>query len=220
LTVVEVEPHTLVSPDVPELANQWIEQLRAAAPGDGEALVVRLRVSAGTPLGQSLDMALAEAGILQRAASDTASGAVQIGAAYRQQILEKHGITQPGPPSPELLESTVAAAEAVFVEASLSQLEQVVAALSSDPTRALELAAETKLAVALPPRDTAEGEGESGSGAGTTSMKSRNFSQRLNAGMFRLEKRDGGASAPPTATPTAQTTTPVRVLILVEHVGK
>jgi anti-sigma factor RsiW len=205
----------VVAPSEPTLAEQLVAQLRSAVPGEGEALVVRLRVSAKTPLGQSLDMALAEAGIFQRPASDTASGAVQVGAAYRQQVLQSLGVTQPGPPSPELI------SEAVFVEASLSQLEQVVAALSSEPSRALQLAAETKLAVALPTGSTGEGEGEDGHG-GQSAGKGRNFSQRLNAGMFRLAKRDPANVQPAAVQPAAATLpqSPIRVLILVEQVDQ
>lgn len=210
--------NVVVAPNLPTLAEQLVAQLRSAVPGEGEAVVVRLRVSSKMPLGQSLDMALAEAGILQRPASDTASGAVQVGAAYRDQILKKLGITQPGPPSEDLLASTVEAAEAVFVEASLGQLEQVVAALSSEPQRALELAAETKLAVALPPGDNT-GEGEGNSATGQSAGKGRNFSQRLNAGMFRLEKRSASAARAAAENVAAVSTqTPVRVLILVEQV--
>ena len=213
-----LDPNNLITPPVAPLADQIIAQLRSAVPGEGEAVVLRLRVSNKAPLGQSLDMALAEAGIFQRPASDTASGAVQVGAAYRNQVLQQYGITQPGAPSEELMAATVAAAEAVFVEASLAQLEQAIAALSSDPTRSLELAAEAKLAIAMPTRSTAEGEGESGSAAGTAA-KAQPFSQRLNAGMFRLTKRDTVENSPVVANASAiGTQGPVRVLILVEHV--
>jgi anti-sigma factor RsiW len=203
----------------PTLADQLIAQLRSAVPGEGEAVVVRLRVSSKAPLGQSLDMALAEAGILQRSAADTASGAVQVGAAYRQQILEKLGVTQPGPPSPELLDTTVEAAEAVFVEASLTQLEQVIASLSSEPSRALQLAAETKLVVALPEIEPGTAEGEAGSANDKAAGKGRNFSQRLNAGMFRLQKRELATPQPAAVNAAADVPkAPVRVLILVEQV--
>jgi hypothetical protein len=212
-----VDPSNLITPAVTPLADQIIAQLRSAVPGEGEAVVLRLRVSNKTPLGQSLDMALAEAGIFQRPASDTASGAVQVGAAYRNQILQQHGITQPGPPSPELLSSTVAAAEAVFVEASLAQLEQALAALSSDPARSLELAAETKLAIAMPIRNPGEGEGESGSAS--AAAQARAFCQRLNAGMFRLMKRDSASNTPVVGNAsTVGAQGPLRVLILVEHI--
>jgi hypothetical protein len=212
-----LEPNNLITAPVAPLADQIIAQLRSAVPGEGEAVVLRLRVSNKAPLGQSLDMALAEAGIIQRPASDTASGAVQVGAAYRNQVLQQYGIA-PGPPSEELMAATVAAAEAVFVEASLAQLEQAIAALSSDPARSLELAAEAKLAVAMPIRSTAEGEGESGSAA-STAAKAQPFSQRLNAGMFRLTKRDTVEGSPIVANAsTVGPQGPVRVLILVEHV--
>jgi len=212
-----LDPTSLITPAVVPLADQIIAQLRSAVPGEGEAVVLRLRVSNKTPLGKSLDMALAEAGILQRPASDTASGAVQVGAAYRNQFLQQHGITQPGPPSEELLGATVAAAEAVFVEASLTQLEQALAALSSDPGRSLELAAETRLAVAMPARNTSGGEGESGSDSAAAQAQA--FCQRLNAGMFRLMKRDGTSSTPVVgnASPIGAQG-PMRVLILVEHI--
>jgi hypothetical protein len=186
-------------PQGPTLAERLIADLHRAAPAEGEAVVVRLQVSQSAPLGQSLEMALAEAGIMQLPAFDTGSGAIQLGAAYRQQV------------QAAAAENLVAASGALFVSAPLEQLEEALKSLAADEQRNLQLAAEMKLALTdLPP--STGGEAEHGSAS-----TNQPFSQTLNAGMFKLEKRVAhAANAAPPATIDRQRS--VKILILIEQV--
>ncbi|HEX5102642.1 MAG TPA: zf-HC2 domain-containing protein [Pirellulaceae bacterium] len=191
-----------IPPTVPSPAELLIAQLRQAAPTQDEAVVIRLRVPKNSPLGPSLDVALAEAGIRQRPAFDLTSGAIELGAAYRKQVQQK--------PANDL----VAVSDALFLNAPLSQIEEALAAIAGADDRALRLAAETRLALADLPKPQEGPEGEPGSeNAGGP------FSQRLNAGMFRLEKRESAAAWPTDVVPAAlnpQQT--VKLLILIEQV--
>jgi hypothetical protein len=177
--------------------------------------VLRLRVPKGTQLGQSLDVALAEAGITHRPPTDITTSAIGVGFAYRKQLADKYGGTKPGVPNPALLESTSAASEAIFVESSLGQLEEALAAIAADGQRQFDLTPESRLAAAsLPKPEGAEGE------AGSEN-RGQPLAQRLNAGMFRLEKRDPAAACPVAGTPpTHDPAQPVKVLILVEQVDQ
>jgi anti-sigma factor RsiW len=188
----------VVAPYSPE---RLIEDLYRAAPAEGEAVVLRLQVPKNAPLGQMLDVALAEAGLAQRPAFDVGSGAIQLGAAFRQQFGAK-------PP-----EETVAVSDALYVDASLEQIETALKALAADGERKLHLVTETRLALAkLPPIDGAEGEPGSASIAGP-------FCQRLNAGMFKLAKQAAAAvTEPGAAPPKVDRTRSVKILLLIEPV--
>lgn len=207
-TPEQLDPTSVAQADAPP-AERLIAQLYSAAPAEGEAVVLRLRVPKNAPLGQSLDAALAEAGIGFRSPTDVHTGAIQIGATYRKQIAQKHGAIQPGAENPAL----VGISDAVFVEASLADMEAALIALAADPKRKLDLAAEAKVAVAPPPTtgDPAESEPE-----GTNNGQP--FAQRLNAGMYRLEKRDATPPTAAAAPPKVDRQRPVRILILVEQV--
>ena len=207
----DLDPTGIASADGPTGAQSLIEKLRQAAPDKGEAVVLRVRVPKGTPLGQTFDVALAEAGIAQRPPTDTTTHAIGVGYAYRKQLADKFGGNQPGAPNPALRDATSAVSEAIFVEASLEQIEAALAALASDDQRQIDLAAEARLAAADLPKPPDSAEGEAGS-----ENRNQPLAQRLNAGMFRLEKRSAappGAASPPTLDPKQ----PVKVLILVEQ---
>jgi hypothetical protein len=184
----------------PYSPERLIEDLYRAAPAEGEAVVLRLQVPKNAPLGQVLDVALAEAGLAQRPAFDVGSGAIQLGAAFRQQFGTR-------PP-----EETVAVSDALYVDASLEQIESALKALAADGERKLHLAAETRLALTkLPKVEGAEGEPGSASIAGP-------FCQRLNAGMFKLAKQ-AAAVVEPVKTPAAvDRTRSVKILLLIEQV--
>jgi len=184
----------------PTLAERLIAELHQAAPAAGEAAVVRLRVPKNAPLGQLLEMAFAEAGITSRPAFDTQSGAIQFGAAYRQQLQDN---------APDEL---IAVSSALYINASLEQVESALAALAADGQRQLELAAEAKLALADLPKPS-EAVGEDGS-----EQTNQPFIQVLNAGMFKLAKRAAAAVNPAAVPATLDRKQPVRILILVEQV--
>ena len=183
----------------PTLAERLIADLHRAVPAQGQAAVVRLRVPKNAPLGPLLETAFAEAGIMSRPSFDTESGAIQFGAAYRQQLQGK---------TPDEL---IAVTSALYINASLEQIEQALAALAADNQRQLELAAETKLALADLPKPS-EAVGEPGS-----EQTGQAFTQVLNAGMFRLAKRAADTVSPAAIPATLDRKQSVRILILVEH---
>lgn len=189
------------APQEPTLAERLINDLHRFAPAEGEAAVVRLRVPKNAPLGQLLESAFAEAGIMSRPSFDTGSNAIQIGAAYRQQLQNQSA------------EELIAVSNALYINASLEQVEQALAALAADNQRPLELAAETKLALADLPKPPPGAEGEAGS-----EQTNQPFTQVLNAGMFKLVKRAASAVSPATVPATIDRKQSVRILILVEQV--
>lgn len=210
---------------------------------DDEVIVLRLRVPTNQPVNAAIDAALAQVGLSERSAADVSTGAMQVGAVYRQQLSEKFGPTQPGTPNLALNEATIAAADALFVEASWEKLERAIAALAEQPSgtpTGLEISpllsvAAASLAVGANAKAEAEGEGEGANrpATGATAVNSAataasDYVQRLNAGMFRLEKAASKAISSASATPETATTVSsyvkpdgkrkVRVLILVEPV--
>ncbi|MEX2176860.1 MAG: hypothetical protein WD872_21010 [Pirellulaceae bacterium] len=205
------------APEEPTAAERALAQLRQAIPQEGAAVVLRLRVGPG----QTVSQALAAAGITERPPTDLSTEAMQIGAAYRSQLAEKFGGVTPGVPNLALDEGTIAATDALFVEAAWESLEQAVASLAESPEHALELSPLMHVAISsIQGADDAEGEGE----AATTAAKkaaAANYAQRLNAGMFRLEKAVTPVAA---STSSSATTIPgtqrVKVLLLIEHVAK
>jgi hypothetical protein len=185
---------------VGNIPDQVLQSLADVLPAQGEAIVLRLHVNKDAPLAAALDAALAKAGI-GSLASDISTGAAQWQDAYRQALESKYGSTG----NAELLNSTVAAAEAVFVEAPLAQLDGVINDLTTAVKQPLAMSAVTKLAL----NDTGEGE---------FSAKEP-FAQKLNASLFRLEKKlaqaaNVAAMPPPAGKAKPQQT--VRVLILFE----
>jgi hypothetical protein len=184
----------------PYSPERLIEDLYRAAPGEGEAVVLRLQVPKNAPLGQVLDVALAEAGLAQRPAFDVGSGAIQLGAAFRQKLGTK-------PP-----EELVAVSDALYVDASLEKIEQALKIIAADGERKLSLAAETRLALAELPK-VEGGEGEPGSAS-----IGQAFCQRLNAGMFKLAKQAAAAVEPVKTPAEVDRTRSVKILLLIEQV--
>jgi hypothetical protein len=184
-----------------------VAALHSAIPGEGQAAVLRLRL----PPGVSVEQALVAAGLGVQGA-DANTGAGEFGAAYRRELARKLGSET------ALAEATVAAAEALFVEAPLSHLEQALTSLASDPARPCELLAEARLAFALPKQGDNEAVGERPPSEVKGPAPGQPFVQHLPASMFRLEKQGASAAAhPSTAVLSGQQL--VRVLILVEHVS-
>jgi len=182
--------------------DRMLAALHAAVPGDGQATVLRLRL----PPGSQLEAAIAAAGLGLREANAN-TGASEFGAAYRAHLQTLGS------------EETVAAAQAVFVEATLAHLEKLVTALASDPALTCELRAEAQLAFSLPkPTDIdPDGVGEARPGVKAVPPPGQPFVQYLPAGLFRLQKlaADAAAAEPVHAKPAAERV--VRVLILIEQ---
>jgi hypothetical protein len=190
------------------IKDQFLAALVATAPSDSEAVVLRVRVGKDVRLSEALDAALNKVGI-SPLASDASSAAVPWQESYRRLLETKYGSTAGGP-NEKLLTSTVAAAEALFIEAPLERVDAALAALSETVKQPLAINAEGKLVLARGP-NTEKGEGEF--------AVSQPFAQRLNAGLFRLEKKLADAATAAVSSPTASAMKPqqlVRVLILVE----
>ena len=197
-------------------SNDFLNSLRSVIPGEGEAVVLRLRVSKDVPLAEALDAALGKAGIAALAATSP-TGASDLALMYRRALEAKYGRAEPGAENKALLDATVAAAQAVFVEAPLDRLEGILGELAAGIKQPLELRAEGKLAFVVP--EKAEGEPGSANPLAQLPAAGQAFAQRLNAEFFRLEKKLADAANAVTAAPSATSPNPqqrVRVLILVE----
>jgi hypothetical protein len=195
-------------------SDQFLQSLYNAVPAEGEAVVLRLRVSNDVPLADALNAALKKAG-LQPLAANSPTGAAAIAAAYAKALEAKYGPTQ-GTENKALLEATVAAAQALFVEAPLENLEAVLRELASGLKQPLQLNAQGKLAFA--PEKIEQAEGEPGSAA-VTAIAGKAFAQQLDAARFRLEKKLADAATTAANTSSAAAPNPkqlVRVLLLVE----
>jgi hypothetical protein len=212
---IPADPGTITEAPL-SAAEAALAQLRQAVPQEGEAVVIRLRLGADGAAAQVLDQALTAAGIEYRGADDQTTGAMQFAAEYRRQLADKFGGVQPGVPNPDLLEGTVAAADAVFVEASWEVLEKAIGSLAAGPQGAIDVCPLTRVAAAAPAgSDTAVGEGEGGSRTKSAAVAASNFAQRLNASVLRLEKAAQQLAPAATAAPL-DPQRPLRVLILVE----
>ena len=200
-------------------AEAALAQLRQAIPREGEAVVIRLRLAPGESPTEALNRAFTAAGIAERLSSDPTTGAGEFGYAYRQQLAAKFGGQQPGVPNAALAEGTIAAADAVFVEASWESLEKAVTALAASPDQPLDLSPLAHIAAKMPtPEQIAEMIANGDAPANVAGPQPANFCQRLPVSSFRLDKAAErfAAAAAPVATIDGQRK--VRVLLLVEHV--
>jgi hypothetical protein len=200
------------------LHDQIVNSLREAAPMDGEAVVLRLRVSKDMPLATAIDAALGKAG-LNPLAPSAANGASALAAAYKNALEARFPPSAPDAENTELLNATVAAAQAVFVEAPLAQLESVLNELSTGQKTPLQLDPECLLAYGgRPDGPESEPGGAKQKEKGPTVGQA--FAHRLNAELFRLEKRvaaaANAAARPQQPVAAIDPKQLVRVLILVE----
>ena len=219
-TNTERTPLAQIEQPVLTLAEQLIAALRASAPGEGEAAVLRLRLPRQISASAALDAALRSAGIQQLSATDVTKVATDLGAEYRKQIAIQNAAKSEGGGDSEGGAAGVPAADALFIEAPLAQLEAAFALLATDPTHPVELAPELKLAFIAPPTGRPEGEGGSASGKEVRPPVGQPFAQRLPPEAFLLLRRD--TCAPPAgAERTAagdRGKAVVRLLILVEQI--
>jgi putative zinc finger protein len=195
-----------------------LKSLYAAVPVEGESVVLRLRVAKDAPLADALNSALEKAGLTSMAAN-MPTGAAGIAAVYGKSLETKYGPSAPGAENKTLLEGTVAAAQALFIEAPLEKLEAVVRNVSDNLKHPVELDAATKLAFTRAKIDLPEGEPGSASKAMRALAAGQPFAQQLDAAAFRLEKKLAQASNAATQTPATVAQNPkqiVRVLLLVE----
>lgn len=194
-------------------ADPFLRILHAAVPAEGEAVVLRLRVSKDVPFADALNAALVKCGMTPLDANSP-TGAATIAAVYAKSLEAKYG-----PQSAEnkaLLEATVAAAQALFVEAPLENLEGILRELSGGLKQPLALDAQGKLAFSRPKIEA--GEGEPGS-ASKLPKAGEAFAQQLDAARFRLEKKLADAASAAASSSSAVSPNPkqlVRVLLLVE----
>jgi len=215
-------PHEVVKIDIGKAtepivvaSDQFLKALYGAVPADGEAVVLRLRVTKDVPLADALNAALVKAG-LSPLDPNSPTGAAAIAAAYTKTLETKYGPVPQGTENKALLEATVAAAQALFVEAPLENLESVLRELSGGLKQPLALDAQGKLAFSRPRMELAEGEPGS---ASKLPKAGEAFAQRLDAARFRLEKKLADVATSAANTSSAASPNPkqlVRVLLLVE----
>lgn len=200
-----VQGNSVPAAAISEAAQQALAHLRQAFPQEGEAVVVRLRFGATR---QELDAALAAAGIAARVESDGSTGAMGYGKAYHDKLLEKFG--------GQFAEGTIAPADAMFVEAPLEAIEKAIVSLASTPESVLEMSPLMKVAAAQIAGEPDEiGHGEAA--AQTPGAAPKFYAQRLNPGMFRLEKAGKPTKTDgQTTAATIDATRPIRLLILID----
>ncbi len=164
------------------------------------------------PLAEALDAALVKAGLAPLGANSP-TGASAIAAAYAKTLETKYGPASQGTENKALLDATVAAAQALFVEAPLENLESVLRELSDGLKQPLALDAQGKLAFSREKIDL--GEGEPGSALAAVAA-GKAFAQRLDAARFRLEKQLAAAAGNSSSAAAPNPKQLVRVLLLVE----
>jgi hypothetical protein len=217
VTPVRNDPATLGAGQPPLAgAERLLAPLHVSLPDENEALVLRLRIPKHVSPAELLDVALHASGIQDRPTSDATTGAMALGRAYHEQLLRRVG-ADAGQESTALAAATVPAADALYIEAPLAQLEAALQALAAMELRSMELAAEARLAWERATPFQPQGEGASG--ATQRFPEGQPFAQRLNAGLFRLA--NGPAPLAPAANPTTigkSSRYRVRVLILVEQI--
>jgi hypothetical protein len=184
-----------------------LQALRASLPGEGEALVLRIRSPKDLAAGKLLREALAEQGIEKRRPADRSTSAPLVGKAYRDQLRTESPDAQTLSP----------AADALYVEMSAEELELALARLA-EPHKELQFVPERKLAVASStgatgsPNNTAAGESAA---VVNPDAPQGDFVQELSASLFRLPKTNEGLK-PNGGLPAKPSPGKVRVLILIE----
>jgi anti-sigma factor RsiW len=209
---VEAAVAAIQSPMDPLLAA-----LESAFPAEGQAVVLRLRLSKDVPIGAALDQALAQAGIQARLGTDLSTGATSLVTAYRQKAEEAIAASAASTPA-----QTIGAADAIFIEAPVHKLHEALSALAKNLSKPPLVETECHLPYIPGSGRVAVAEGESGSATGTVGPAAgQPFAQRLPAALFQLQKQAtkavaavaGGVKSPVLASMDR----PVRVLILVEQ---
>jgi anti-sigma factor RsiW len=190
-------------------ANPLVAALHSALPAEGQAVVLRLRLPKDMQVERALAAALATAGVGSKAA-DANTGAGELGAAYRSQLAQQFGADA---------DATVSAAEAIFVEAPLANLEKLLTELAAAASQPCELRPEASLAFAGPRQgsdnDTAVGEAAAQNVPGAAAGQP--YVQHLPASLFRLPKEAVPVASSPAAAGISSDKV-VRVLILIEQI--
>jgi hypothetical protein len=182
--------------------NKALAPVFAALPGEGEALVLRIKSPKGLGAGKVLREAFEEQGIQKRLANDR-NGTV-VGKAYRDQLTSEGDRVRPE--------------GAFFVEMSPKELELALSRLA-DPDQRVKFIPENKLAVAKPVSPPSLDPKVQAGGEDTPSVEQSTADsvQELSTSLLLLPKTEHEVPAiVPTATPAPKGK--VRVLILIEAV--
>lgn len=191
--------------------NKALAPVFAALPGEGEALVLRIKSPKALGAGNVLREAFAEQGIQKRRSNDQ-NGTI-VGNAYRAQLGSDGERIRPE--------------GAFFVEMSPQELELALLRLA-EPGQNVKFVPESKLAVAKPgssaigPDVKVGGENTGGNPNVAVAQEpptapAADFVQELSTSLFRIPKTEPEAPAvTPTAAPAPKGK--VRVLILIEAV--
>ena len=199
------QPEEVVQPQPPPLspAERAVAAVLANA-DEGQAVIVRLKLTTDDIRGKALDRALSAAGISAAAATAVNPAAQETAQGYRALAAGSQGATE--------------AADVLFIEADAEKLRKALAMVAHSPEGKWAISAGGVVQSTQPGLDRnpkAEGEGSSGSPQDTADRK--NYAQHLPPRGFPvLTDPAQPPQVEPGSTETRPGAKPARVLIVVE----
>jgi hypothetical protein len=183
----------------------------SSLPGDGEALVLRIKAPKDARVSDALHEALVQQGVKRRRSADETAAGV-IGNAYRQHVKNVTG--------GDKTKSTPSAA-AMYLEISRDELELALTEIAK-PGNKLEFVPSNRIALAKPGTSTnsqsAVGELPGQPAPVVVSPIAEEFVQDLAPSRFPIPHNSASEVKGPVASQNATPSKKVRVLILVEEV--
>ena len=186
------------------VASEFVRTVSSSK--ENEAVVVRIKLTKDAVRNRLLDNALAAHGIQMATADVSNEAARQTGLAYKEMIK-----------APTSSTTSRGAADVVFLEADVAQLEQALRDLEQNPTAKATFAPESLVAsVGTGPQRTKGPEGEPGSKGIETSIPTGGYFQHMPPRGFTLAP----SASPPAIKPGEKVPAKksARVLIVVEVV--
>jgi negative regulator of sigma E activity len=186
------------------VASEFVRTVSSSK--ENEAVVVRIKLTKDAVRNKLLDNALAAHGIQMATADVSNEAARQTGLAYKEMIKAQTSST-----------TSRGAADVVFLEADVAQLEQALRDLEQNPTAKATFAPESLVAsVGTGPQWTKGPEGEPGSKGTGTAIPRGGYFQHMPPRGFTLAP----SASPPAAKPGEKVPAKksARVLIVVEVV--
>ncbi len=198
--IVVVKPPVINEPVVSEFVRA------VSSTKDNEAVVVRVKLTKDAIRGKFLDNALAAHGIQMATADANNEAARQTGLAYKEMVKSQVGAAvAPG------------AADVVFLEANVAQLEQALGELANNPAAKATFAPESLVAsIGQGPMARERPEGEPGSVGTQSKIPSGGYYQHMPPRGFTLTPAPTAPALQPGAKVPVKKS--ARVLIVVEVV--
>ena len=204
LAIVSMQPgpDNVAQPPALSPAEQAVAAVLEPAK-EGQAVIVRLRLTKDAIRSKALDQALAAHGIAAAPATAVNPAAQESAQAYKQLAQES---SQSG-----------SAADVLFIEAEADKLQKALAqvAASADGTTAISSGGIVTSTAAGIDRLT-KVEGETGTTTEDVKLDGKNYAQHLPARGFPLLQPADGSLPNTKAAPATKRTGPARVLIVVE----